>query len=309
MISEKFTFIGGEELIIQAYKWIPEHTKCNKGVVQISHGMAEGAHRYTHLAQYLTDNGYIVYAHDHRGHGKTAVNLDKLGILAKEDGFQHLVLDVHRLSKRIQLEYPELPLFLLGHSMGSFVTQEYIMHYGECLRGVLLSGSNGKQGPIVDLGLWIAGREVRKIGRDTKSVKLDKLIFGKYNKQFEPARTHFDWLSRDEEEVDKYLADPYCGRIFTAGFFYDFLSGIKYVGSLKNKKTIPEDLPIFVFSGDKDPVGRYGKGILDLVEDYKKVGIRQVTYKLYPGGRHEMLNETNRDEVMQDILEWIEKLI
>lgn len=308
MISENISFIGEENLEIQGYKWHPENTQNIRGVVQISHGMSEGAHRYERVAKYLTDRGYIVYAHDHRGHGRTAKNTDNLGVLGKKDGFKHLVTDLHTLTKIIKKENKNLPVFVLSHSMGSFVAQEYIMHYGDELNGVILSGTNGKQGLILDIGLWIAKQEVKKKGRNAKSYTMDKLIFGNYNKQFKPNRTPFDWLTRDEKEVDRYIEDPYCGEVFTAGFFEDFLSGLKYIGKKENKKSIPKNLPIYIFAGDKDPVGRNGKGIYDLVKDYEEVGLQRVTYKLYPEGRHEMLNEINREEVMHDVVRWLESV-
>lgn len=308
MMRENFTFTGEEGLQIYGYKWLPENIEEAKGIIQISHGMAEGAHRYEPLAKYLTNHGYIVYAHDHRGHGQTGDKVGQIGILAKENGFEYLVRDLHKLSQMIRKDYPQLPLILLGHSMGSFVAQRYIMEYGNEIEGLILSGSNGKQGILLDIGLWMVKKEVEKIGRNTPSKKLDKLIFGTYNKQFGATRTPFDWLSRDEKEVDKYIEDPYCGGVFSAGFFYDFLTGLKYIGKLENKKSIPVTLPIYIFSGDRDPVGKNGKGILDLVKDYKKVGIQKVEYKLYPGGRHEMLNEVNKEEVMKDILGWVEEI-
>ena len=309
MISENFTFIGEEQVRVYAYRWLPDPEISVKGIVQIAHGMAEGAHRYERVANYLTDRGYIVYAHDHRGHGRTAKDLDDIGILAEKEGFKCLVKDLYSLTQLIKKENAQLPLFLLSHSMGSFVAQAYIMRYGKELDGVILSGTNGKQGFILDIGLWVAKQQVKKKGRNAKSPEMDKLIFGTYNKQFKPNRTSFDWLSRDEKEVDKYIEDPYCGSVFTAGFFEDFLTGLKYVGSLENKKTIPLDLPIYIFAGDKDPVGRNGKGIYDLVKDYEKVGIKNVTYKLYPEGRHEMFNEINRKEVMEDVVKWLDSLI
>lgn len=309
MISENFNFIGEEQVEVYGYKWLPDPEIRVKGIVQIAHGMAEGAHRYERVAQYLTDYGYIVYAHDHRGHGKTAKSLDEIGILAKESGFKCLVKDLYTLTQMIKRENPDTPLFLLSHSMGSFVAQAYIMGYGKELDGVILSGTNGKQGPILDIGLWIAKQEVKKKGRNVKSPSMDHLIFGTYNKQFKPNRTPFDWLSRDEEEVDKYIEDPYCGAIFTAGFFEDFMTGLKYISSLEHKKSIPTDLPIYIFAGDKDPVGKNGKGIHDLVKDYEKVGLKKVTYKLYPEGRHEMFNEINRQDVMKDVVTWLDEIL
>ena len=308
MISENFTFTAEDQIQVYVYKWLPNPEVSVKGIVQVSHGMAEAAHRYEHVAKYLTKRGYIVYAHDHRGHGKTAKSLDEIGILADRDGFKHLVKDLYKLTQLIKQDYPDLPLFLLSHSMGSFVTQAYIMHYGKALDGVILSGSNGKQGLLLDIGLWVAKQQVKRVGRNTKSPELDRLIFGTYNRQFRPNRTPCDWLSRDKKEVDKYIEDPYCGTIFTAGFFEDFLTGLKYVGKLKNKESIPKDLPIYIFSGDQDPVGKNGKGIYDLVKDYKKVGIKHITYKLYSQGRHEMFNELNKEEVLEDLVRWLERI-
>ncbi|MGL5674831.1 MAG: lysophospholipase [Cellulosilyticaceae bacterium] len=306
MKAETFYFEGKEQLQVHVYKWMPEDGTI-KGIVQIAHGMAETAARYERFANYLTQNGYVVYANDHRGHGKTANELENLGYLGKRAGFQYLIEDMYTLTKIIKNSYPDMPIFLFGHSMGSFATQEYIMHYGECLKGAILSGSNGKQGVAVDAGLLVAKREIKKHGRKAQSSLLDKLIFGSYNKQFKPNRTNFDWLSRDHKEVDKYIQDPYCGTIFTAGFFYDLLSELKYIEEKENIYKIPKQLPIYIFSGNQDPVGKNGKGIVTLFKAYQDAGLRHASYKLYEGGRHEMLNEVNRDEVMADVLAWIEK--
>lgn len=302
---EQFYFRGQEDLAIHTYKWVPEDGCMIKGVVQIAHGMAEEAYRYKRFASFLVENGYVVYINDHRGHGKSAETAEQLGHLAERRGFEYLVLDMHTLTCIIKDEYPGLPVFLFSHSMGSFATQEYIMHYGEHIDGAIISGSNGKQGIMLSIGAFIAAKEVKKKGRKAKSPLLDKLIFGKYNKPFQPNRTPFDWLSRDNDEVDKYIANPFCGTVFTAGFFDDFMGTLKYIEEMKNIEQVPKDLPIYIFSGDRDPVGKNGKGVMKLVNTYKKVGLKQISYKLYPGGRHEMLNETNKEEVMQDVLDWI----
>lgn len=302
---QNFIFKSSDETEIFVYKWLPEAGNA-KGIVQIAHGMAEHAERYDRFARHLTKNGYIVYANDHRGHGKTAGDIDKLGYLGDEDGFELLVEDLLTLSSIIKNDNPYLPLFLFGHSMGSFAAQRYIMLSGNDLDGVILSGSNGKQGLMLKIGTMMAKREINKHGRKAQSPRLDKLIFAGYNKGFQPSRTGSDWLSRDEKEVDKYVNDPYCGTIFTAGFFYDFLEGLMGVEDRNNMTLIPKDLPIYIFSGDKDPVGKNGKGIVDLYNRYNDLGIKDVIYKLYSGGRHEMLNETNREEVMDDIVEWLD---
>ena len=306
MKVENFTFKDKGNLEIFVYKWLPDEKLQVKGVVQIAHGMAETAGRYGGLASILTENGFMVYANDHRGHGKTAGETSKLGELG-EDGFNKMVENMKELNEIIKKENSNLPIFLLGHSMGSFLTQRYICLYGSGLKGAILSGSCGKQGVMIDVGRLIAKGEIKKIGRGGKSNKLDKLSFGSYNNSFKPNRTAFDWLSRDNNEVDKYIVDPFCGTVFTAGFFYDFLGGLKCIADKREIKNVPMDLPIYIFSGDKDPVGKYGKGVLKLVKTYKQHGIEDLSYKLYKDGRHEMLNEINKEEVMADVIKWLNK--
>lgn len=305
MVSGNLEFKSEEGTKIFVYVWKPDEDVKVKGVVQLAHGMAETAKRYERFAEVLVKEGFVVYANDHRGHGKTAGSLKELGYLADKDGFEWLVEDIHQLSGIIKQEYPDLPLFLLGHSMGSFAVQRYIMLYGDDLKGAILSGSNGKQGVMLSVATLLAGKEVKRHGRKAASGKMNQMFFGSYNDKFKPNRTDFDWLSRDKEEVDKYVEDPFCGTVFTGGFFYDFTSGLKNVEDKANLNLIPKNLPIYIFSGDKDPVGKYGKGVTRLYNTYKKYGIKDVTLKLYPGGRHEMLNEINRDEVMKDAVEWI----
>lgn len=304
MIKDTFTFKRTENIESFVYKWKPEENIKIKAVLQIAHGMAETASRYERVAERLTKEGYIIYANDHRGHGKTAKEIEKLGDLG-EDGFNAMIEDMHELNKIIKKENPNIPIFLLGHSMGSFLTQRYICLYGKELEGAILSGSSGSKGMLTDIGRFLAKREIRKIGRSGKSKKLDKLSFGGYNKAFIPNKTNFDWLSRDEKEVKKYIDDPFCGTIFTAGFFYDLLGGLKLIANINEVSKVPKNLPIYIFSGDKDPVGQNGKGVLKLVRAYKNQGIKDLTYKLYRDGRHEMLNELNKDEVIEDLLTWL----
>ena len=304
MRKETFTFKEETGLDIFVYKCMPEKNIKVKAVVQIAHGMAETASRYERFAEKLTGQGYAVYANDHRGHGKTAKEVDRVGDLG-EDGFNNMIKNMHHFQEIIKKENSNLPFFILGHSMGSFLLQRYISLYGKELDGAILSGSSGREGILLDIARWLAKREIKKIGRKGKSVTLDKLSFGSYNKAFKPNRTGFDWLSRENKEVDKYIKDPFCGGVFTAGFFYDLFNGLKLVQAKKEMEKIPLDLPIYIFSGAKDPVGKSGKGVLKLVKTYKRLGIKDLSYKLYEGGRHEMLNEINRDEVMQDTIDWL----
>lgn len=307
MQTTNFTFKSKDGVEIYVYKWEPEENVNIKGALQIAHGMAETAARYEGFAKVLTDNGYIVYINDHRGHGKTAKYIENIGYLAEKDGFEWLVKDMHDLTDIIKKENKNLPVFLLGYSMGSFLTQRYIMLYGNELKGAILYGSNGRQGLMLRLGLMISKIQIKMNGVRAKSQILHNIIFKGYNNLFKPNRTEFDWLSRDKEEVDKYIKDPFCGTVFTCGFYYDFFKGLIEIENKKNLKNVPKELPLYIFSGEKDPVGKSGKGVKRLVETYKVLGIKDITFKLYKDGRHAMLNEINKDEVIEDILEWLIK--
>ena len=305
MECKEIYFKGEEDLDIHVYKWSHEYIE-PKAVVQIAHGMSETAIRYEEFAKNLTEQGYIVYINDHRGHGKTAKEIDNLGYLAKKDGFTCLVKDMNALTNIIKEENEGLPVFLLGHSMGSFASQRYIMDYGDNLSGLILSGSNGKHGLKLKVVELIASMEIKKHGRKYRSKRLDSLIFGGHNRNFKPAKTEFDWLSRDKKEVQKYIDDPFCGVLFTCGFFYDFIKGLQEIENKDNLRKVPNNLPIYIMSGDKDPVGENGKGVLRLRDRYESLGVKDLSYKLYKGGRHEMLNEINKDEVINDIIYWLE---
>ncbi|MNI05059.1 Phospholipase YtpA [compost metagenome] len=296
----------GTQLCI--YNWSPSSEVQPKAVVQIAHGMAENAGRYRRLAAVLTKKGYIVYANDHRGHGQTAGTVDQAGIFPK-DSFNLMCSDMAQISGYIRDKHEALPIYLMGHSMGSFLTQQYMYQYPNLVNGFILSGSNGKSNPMLAVGAAVASTEARFRGETYRSKLLNQLSFGSYNKLFQPNRTEFDWLSRDNDEVDAYIADPYCGALFTAGFYRDFLKGLQRIHNPENMRLIPKDIPVYIFSGDKDPVGAMGKGITALVDKYHSLGLTQVTSKLYAGGRHEMLNETNRDEVMKDLLDWLDARI
>lgn len=303
-ISSDFTYTSSDGLEIYVYKWMPKEKEI-RGVVQISHGMAETAARYKRFAKVLNQNGYIVYANDHRGHGKTAKDIDSLGYLGDNDGFNLLIQDIAKLSDRIRKENPGLDLYLFSHSMGSFAAQRYIIDYKDKIDGLVLSGSNGEQGFKLSAARTIAKLEMMIRGRKAKSKLLNNLSFGAYNKKFKPGKTGSEWLSRDEEEVKKYVEDPYCGTIFPTSFYYDFLANLQYIEDKSNFEKIPRDLPILIISGEDDPVGDFGKGVKKLYSRYKEAGVRDLEIKLYPGARHEILNEINRDEVMKDVVNWL----
>ena len=305
MEHQRFTLTTRDNTSINVNKWDVDVSTPSKGIVQISHGMAEWAYRYNAFAKSLNQAGYIVYANDHRGHGLTAPKKEDIGYIPNNNGFECMVEDMRELNEFIKKEHPHLPIVLFGHSMGSFLSQRFIQLYGSNIQGLILSGSNGKQGSIINLGIMLAYIEMKVKGRKHKSALLNKLTFEGYNRAFAPNRTIFVWLSRDDRQVDLYIEDPYCGGVFTSSFYYDFLKGLKLITKKRNLKTIPKDLPIFIFSGSMDPVGFFGKGVENLVNMYKSVGVSNVSYKIYPGGRHEMLNELNRDEVIGDVITWI----
>ncbi|HZK34086.1 MAG TPA: alpha/beta hydrolase [Bacillota bacterium] len=304
MKAEHFTFSNEKGQDIYVYRWLPKKDCRIKGVLQISHGMAEHAGRYERLADFLTQHGYIIYANDQRGHGKTAGHIDNVGYIG-EDGFSGMVLDMKQLTDIIKMEYPGMPLIVLGHSMGSFLTQRYIQRWGQGIEGAILSGSNGERGLDIKLAIGIARLQAFLLGKRKRSRLLKFLTFSVYNSAFRPARTPFDWLSRDKDEVDEYIADKYCGGVYTTSFFLDFFRLLDKLYDREAAGRIPKDLSLNIISGAMDPVGGQGKGVRKLIDFYKGLGLNNVSSKLYPGARHELLNEVNRDEVMEDILLWL----
>lgn len=286
------------------YTWEPKGEP--RAIVQIAHGMAEHAGRYDRLAQRLTDEGYVVYAHDHRGHGGTAIEARDHGYFADEDGWWTVVDDIRAVGARAQDEHPGLRRVLLGHSMGSFLSRSYAMKYGDDIDALVLSGTGAGPGLLGKVGSLIATVESKVRGPRAKSTLMNTLSFGEYNKAFKPNRTEFDWLSRDPDEVDAYIADPLCGEVFTTGFYIDMLGGLDLVNDDKNVARVRSDLPIYLFSGSMDPVGDAGKGVKAVRAQFERAGVRDVTMRLYPDGRHEMFNEINRDEVTDDLIDWLE---
>ena len=309
MKSDTFSFKAADGTQIFTYKWMPDNASSIKGAVQIAHGMAEHAARYVRFADALTKAGYAVYANDHRGHGKTAGSQDKVGYFADEMGWEKVVVDMHTLTGIIKKECPQKPFFLFGHSMGSFLSRHYAMHYADGLTGLVLSGTAGDPGALGKIGILVATIASKINGKKAKSNLLNQLSFGAFNDAFKPNRTDYDWLSRDTAEVAKSVNDPWCGAVFSAGFFCDLLGGISYINRKENIAKIPKNLPIYIFSGAKDPVGANTKGVSQVYNALKNAGIGDVTLKFYEDARHETLNEINRNEVFSDVIAWINKHI
>lgn len=291
---------GGKRIFLRVWDNITNA----KGVVQIIHGMAEHSERYSDFAKYLNGQGYIVYADDHRGHGRTVEGEDKCGYLG-EDGFNDIVEDENIITEYIKKEYPEIPVYIFAHSFGSFIGQEYITRYSKNINGIILSGSAKQDGIDVRLATILAKLQ-RAIFDEKKEAKLiDKMSFGSYNNKVEKPQNKFAWLTRDTKEVDKYIEDELCGFVSSINFYYNFFNGLNKLYDMEKLKRINKDLKILVISGDKDPVGKYGKSVEKLYKQYVDLGIKEASLKLYKDGRHELLNETNKEEIYSYIGKWI----
>jgi len=280
-----------------------------RGLVHIVHGMAEYGARYARLATALNAVGYTVWAHDHRGHGEHMdVDGTRLpGHFGDTGGWDGLIEDARAVSRELQASAPGTPLLLFAHSMGSFVGQALLGHHGEAYRAVVLCGSNGPPRALESAGRLVARLERRLRGARTPSAWLQGLVFGTYNRDFAPARTGADWLSRDPAEVDAYLADPLCGFPLTTQAWLDFLEGKRTLGDMSHLRRIPKALPVRLIAGDCDPVGEMGTGVRRLHETYVAAGLAHVSVQLYPDARHELVNETNRDDVMRDLVSWFDE--
>lgn len=304
MHSTTFQYTDYAGIQIFVYKWEPEAAVSPKGVVQILHGMAEHAARYTYFAEKLTEAGYIVYADDHRGHGKSALDLDHAGQLGP-DGWKGTLKSIRELSEQIKQNHPNLPLFLFGHSWGSYLGQNYIEEWGSDLKGVILSGTNGEQ-PMLNILIVVGSIIAAFAGKNSDGKILHNLAIKPLNKPFEPAESPNAWLSRDPNVAKAYDEDPLCGYMMPYSYFLELAKGLKNVWKAKNEAKIPKDLPIYMFTGAEDPTNLNGKGMEALFERYKQLGIQDLSKKSYEGARHETLNETNKDEVIQDTIKWLE---
>ncbi|MDP4095413.1 lysophospholipase [Paenibacillus sp. P96] len=294
---------GGHDIFV--YRWLPEDETAVHCIVQIAHGMCETAHRYLELAECLTASGYAVYANDHIGHGKTASATNSLGNPGP-DAFNRMARNMIEVGDIASSEFPGVPRILMGHSMGSFLTQKVMYAPDQSYDGFILSGTNGRR-RLLRFGERMAMMQAMMQGTEHRSWLLNAIVFGGFNRSFQPVRTSFDWLSRDPEEVDRFIQDPLCGAICTTDFFRSFFRLLQEIHLPDSLGKIDKAKPVYIFAGDKDPVGMFGKGVLSLVQMYKELGMERVEYKLYPDGRHEMLHEINREEVMSDLIGWLQR--
>ncbi|MCD7774268.1 MAG: alpha/beta hydrolase [Clostridiales bacterium] len=289
---------------IFAEVYYPEKSGDIKAVIQIAHGMAEHHERYEDFISFLNDNGYAVFINDHLGHGKSVSSDSELGFFGKKAGYIYLVDDMKQLHDMAKEEFPDIPYILFGHSMGSFLARLFCERYGDTVDGAVFCGTSGPNS-LASVGLPLIKAIASIKGDHYRSKFIDNMSFGSYNKKINPQRTSFDWLTSREDIIDQYIADPYCGFLFTTCGYRDLVTLIILVNRADWYTSVPSDLPVYIISGDADPVGNYGKGVTEVYRNLIDSNHSNVTMKLYAGDRHEILNEKDNKDVYNDILSWI----
>ncbi len=298
----QFESADGVNTVYGYYFTCPDVTP--KAILQISHGMCEYIGRYEDFAGYMARGGYVVCGNDHLGHGATSDGINGTdGFFAEKDGRKYVLKDLYQMNALARAAYPGLPVILLGHSMGSFFARLYAVLYPDTIAGLLLSGTGGPN-PAAGVGLTLTDLIIKTKGAKYRSKLVNDLAFGQYLKRVSNPKTPYDWISRDGEIVEKYARDPKCTFLFTASAFYDLMSVLRSVNRPEWARSVRRDLPVALFAGDGDPVGDYGKGVRKVYDALCEAGVSDLTLKLYPGARHEILNETNRAEVYADMLAW-----
>lgn len=304
MRNSTFEWVADDGKRIVVYEWKPDADTAPRAVVHIVHGMSEHAARYARVAEVLTSEGFVVVGHDQRGHGKTASE-DELGFLAAQDGFGQAIADIRGLLAHTRKQYPGTRQAVIGHSMGSFLTQRIMVEEGPNLSAVVLSATNGPPNALARAGIFVARAERARLGDRGKSRLLQGLSFDGFNRAFRPNRTAFDWLSRDEAEVDKYVHDNRCGFPATASLWVQLLEALPTLLQPGAVAKIPKSLPVYVLAGAEDPVHDKTKNLKGLLDAYSKAGLKDVTYRVWPGARHEVFNETNRTQVIAEMNAWL----
>lgn len=290
---------------IHVCRWEPEEQPC--GVVQIVHGISEYAQRYDAVARYLNSLGYLVVAEDHMGHGESVLEGGIKGYF--HGGWFSVVEDTYQLLKDTRKEFPDLPYFLFGHSMGSFIARTILIEHPEAaITGCIICGTGWIDNVVLKAGLLACKTVCTLKGETAVSNALQSLVFAGYDRKIEHPRTAYDWLSRDDAVVDAYMADPLCGFTVTAGLLRDMLTGISYIQVDRNLVRMNKSLPILFIAGGDDPVGQYGKGVLKAKEEFERSGMEQVSCKIYPLCRHEIHNEINKQEVLEDLAKWLDEI-
>lgn len=308
MLKEEFNFLSSDKVTtIRAVRYIPDGDI--KAILQISHGMVEFIDRYDAFAKYLADKGILVTGNDHLGHGGSVTSEDNWGYFHEDEGYKKVLEDLYTVTKITKEKYKNIPYFLLGHSMGSFYARRYLFTYGEELDGAIIMGSAWQEKITVKTGKLLCKIIALFKGSKYRSKFINNMALGPYNKKWEPSKTHNDWLTKDEKIVEWYSNEPKCSFIFTLNGFYNLFSVLDDVCDKNNIAKVRKDLPVFFMAGEDDPVGNFGKGVKKTYEAFKEVGIKDVSLKLYPNDRHEILNETDKDVVYKDLYNFIDKHI
>lgn len=306
MKKEHFTYHSNDHVTeIHAIRWIPEGKV--RAVLQISHGMVEFIDRYDEFAAYLAERGILVTGNDHLGHGDSVRSDEYHGYFADKDGNKTLLRDIHRLRRLTQRKYPDVPYFLLGHSMGSFLVRQYLCIYGEGLAGAIIMGTGWQPRIATQFGMALTTAMAKVLGWHYRSLLVDAMAFGSYNGKFgKPGGK--EWLSRDKENVRAYKQEKYCRFRFTLNGYYNLFYSI-YTLSFENfLDGMPRSLPVLFVSGDDDPVGQFGKGVMKVYRQFLQMGMTKVKCRLYPQDRHEILNEVDRKDVYGDIYYWMTEI-
>jgi alpha-beta hydrolase superfamily lysophospholipase len=288
-------------------KYMPEPGTPFRGIVQIVHGMSEHVERYRELSKYLTEMGYVVVGEDHLGHGRTVQEGKIFGYFCEQDPATILVRDVHRLKKIVQAEYPNLPYFILGHSMGSFILRNYMLHYGSGIAGAIVMGTGMQPLKLLKLARKLVQFQTYVCGSTHQAHIIDRISFSGYCKKIPDSKSPYDWLTRDPAGLKKHADDPFCGHTFTLNGFRALFDLIYRLYDEEAMQRMAKDLPVYVVSGDADPVGDYGEAVRKTYDSLLAAGMQDVTLKLYEGARHELINELNKDEVFADIHAWLEE--
>lgn len=308
MVRNEFTFPSADgKTAIHAVEWLPEGDV--RAVLQISHGVAEYILRYKPFAEYLTARGFAVVGHDHLGHGGSVAEGAARLYFGPKGSWNWVVDDIYTRRQLAGKRFPGVPYFLLGHSMGSFLARTYLIRYPGTVDGAVIMGTGQQSPALIAGGKAVAAAESARIGEDKASPLVEKLAFGAYNKKFAPNRTVNDWLSVSTENVDRYLADPLCGGTPTSGLFREMLGGLTFIAKPENLKKMNLNTPILFISGAMDPVGDCGKGVEKAYRSFQKAGVREVSTKLYPELRHEILCEDCRETVFEDVFQWLDAKI
>lgn len=305
MRTAEFQLPVSKQAVAFVRAWLPKGR--TRGVLQIVHGMAEHGGRYARFAEAAATLGFAVYAQDLPGHGRTARAPDELGHFADHNGWKLALQSIRCLQREAGERHAGTPAFMLGHSMGSFLLQDYLIRHAHDLAGAILSASTADTGPLRALGLTLLRAEALWAGVDHPSALAESLTFKGFNRRFRPNRTAFDWLSRDTAEVDRYVADPHCGFRCSTGLWIELLDAIGRLGDERRFARIPKRLPVLLVAGEADPVCDGAKGPRSLERRYRKAGLADITVRTYPEARHELLNELCRDQVTQDLLDWLQQ--